>query len=94
MSRSSEPEPTACFSVQARRDPQIMPRVLELFAKRGLVPDAWHSTVAPDLHHDLHIDIQVNGLSPALFTYIAECLRRIVGVKAVLTTEKRHARRA
>ena len=29
---------TACFSVHARAEPGVMPRVLELFAKRGLVP--------------------------------------------------------
>ena len=33
-----------CFSVQARAEPGVMPRVLELFAKRGLVPQNWHST--------------------------------------------------
>ena len=37
---------TACFSVQARAEPGVMPRVLELFAKRGLVPQRWHSAAA------------------------------------------------
>ena len=37
---------TFCFSVQAAAEPGIMPRVLELFAKRGLVPQKWHSTVS------------------------------------------------
>ena len=38
-----DPSVTACFSVHAHADPGVMPRVLELFAKRGLVPSAWHS---------------------------------------------------
>ena len=31
---------TACFSVHAHAEPGVMPRVLELFAKRGLGRDA------------------------------------------------------
>ena len=38
-----ETDVTACFSVQAVADPSVMPRVLELFAKRGLIPARWHS---------------------------------------------------
>ena len=32
-----------CFSVHAAAEPGVMPRVLELFAKRGLVPHKWQS---------------------------------------------------
>ena len=39
-------EPTACFSVAAAAEPGVMPRVLELFAKRGLVPTHWCSRVS------------------------------------------------
>ena len=40
-----------------------MPRVLELFAKRGLVPDRWHSAVVrPGM--TLTIDIEIAGLEP------------------------------
>jgi len=31
-----DPSVTACFSVHAHAEPGVMPRVLELFAKRGL----------------------------------------------------------
>ena len=37
---------TACFSVHARAEPGVMPRVLELFAKRGLVPSFWQSSTS------------------------------------------------
>jgi hypothetical protein len=37
---------TAYFSVHARAEPGVMPRVLELFAKRGLVPSVWHSALS------------------------------------------------
>lgn len=61
-----------------------MPRVLELFAKRGLVPDRWHSVVArPDM--TLSIDIEIGGLEGDAVAYVANCLRQIAGVELVLT---------
>lgn len=86
--------PTACFSVQARSDPQVMPRVLDQFAKRGLVPTTWHGAAAGRDLGELHIDIQVEGMEGELANRVAECLRRIVGVEAVLTSDKRRAESA
>src|SRR5215813_13573999 len=53
---------TACFSVHARAEPGVMPRVLELFAKRGLVPSRWESATFGDNDSELTIDIQTRGL--------------------------------
>jgi len=92
---SPEHPPTACFFVQARSDPQVMPRVLELFAKRGLVPAAWHSAAAAAAGGDeLHIDIQIEDMDQRLAGYIAQCLRQVVGVETVLVSEKNRAKRA
>jgi len=79
-------EPTACFSVHAEAEPGVMPRVLALFAKRGLVPTGWHSRVSA---HDLTIDVQMSGLDRDATAYIAACLRQIPSVAVVLTSEKR-----
>ncbi len=79
-------EPTACFSVHAEAEPGVMPRVLALFAKRGLVPSSWHSGVSA---RDLTIDIQMCGLDRDAAAYIAACLRQIPSVAVVLTSEKR-----
>lgn len=84
---SAQPEPTACFSVHAEASPGIMPRVLELFAKRGLVPSSWTSRVGAD--QDLTIDIQMHGMDAPLMNYVAACLRQIVGVETVLVSERR-----
>ena len=81
-----ETRPTACFSVQARAEPGVMPRVLELFAKRGLVPSTWHSRVSGD---ELAIDVQMEAMDRDAAAYIAACLRQIVCVDVVLTSEKR-----
>ncbi len=77
-----------CFSVHAEAEPGVMPRVLELFAKRSLIPERWISDVSGPDGRDLAIDVQVAGLSPETSDYIARCLRQIHGVRAVLTSEK------
>ncbi len=83
---ASAPPPTFCFSIQAAAEPGVMPRVLELFAKRNLVPERWVSDV--DGRGALSIDLQVEGLTPYLTQYLARCLSQIADVRAVLTSEK------
>jgi acetolactate synthase regulatory subunit len=85
------PAPTACFSVEARAEPGVMPRVLEVFAKRGLVPSRWHSTLVGAAGDELHIDIQVEGMEQPLADYVARTLRQLADVEVVLTSEKRYA---
>lgn len=84
---------THCFAIRAEASPGLMPRVLEFFAKRNLVPTRWHSDVivAPardggDTH--LQIDLQMEGIEAELAAYIARCLRQIYGVESVLTSAK------
>jgi len=77
---------TVLFSVQARAEPGVMPRVVELFAKRGLVPQKWHSTAAGSV---LAIDLQIGGIGRDLAGYIARSMRQIIGVETVLTTQTR-----
>jgi len=77
---------TVCFSLQARAEPGVMPRVVELFAKRGLVPQKWHSTaVGPAMT----IEVQMGELGPDLAGYIARSMRQIIGVETVFTSETR-----
>ena len=78
----------SCFSILAEAEPGVMPRVLELFAKRGLVPHRWHSDVVGPAGQELAIDLQVHGLTPPLRDHIARCLRQIHYVERVLTSEK------
>jgi hypothetical protein len=95
-SPSPRPAPAAgrrvtCYSILAAAEPGVMPRVLELFAKRNLVPLRWHSDRTGPQRRDLTIDLQVEGLEPPLGDYIARCLRQIYGVETVLTSEKSFA---
>ena len=93
MSRSPEPSPsrspsTACFAVHAEAEAGVMPRVLELFAKRGLVPTRWHSVVSGPNLDQLHMDVQIDDLPDAVFDRIAACLRELPLVDVVLTSRK------
>ncbi len=80
---------TACFSVIATAEPGTMPRVLEIFAKRGLVPDRWLSAVAGPRGEEIHIDIQLADADRKLAERLAHSLRQVVSVQSVLTSEKR-----
>ncbi len=86
---------TACFSIHAACGPSVMPRVLGVFAKRGLVPLQCHSVLCPapgcERQQDLHIDIQIAGMEQAGAARLAEDLRKVVGVIAVLTSRKQYA---
>jgi len=84
--RPPETQPTACFSVHAEAEPGVMPRVIGLFAKRGMVPTSWHSRV---IAGELTIDVQMRGLDGATAAYIGACLRQVISVTAVLMYENR-----
>jgi hypothetical protein len=79
---------THCFAIRAAARPGILPRLLELFAKRNLVPTKWHSAVIGPNGEDLQVDIQMEGIKAELAGYIARCLRQIYGVDSVLTSIK------
>ena len=79
---------TACFSIQAEAEPTVMPRILELFAKRGLIPSRWHSDLGGRRRDELTIDFQVEGLSPDRVEVIAHGIRQMVSVTTVLTSQK------
>lgn len=64
-----------------------MARILEQFAKRGLMPTRWFSDIDFDTGL-LQTDIQLAGLSSGLGEDIGRCLRAIVGVNQVLTGTK------
>lgn len=78
---------TACFAVRAAADPGSLPRILELFAKRGLVPSSVQARLTGTGEPALSVDLQVAGLEPGLVDVVAESLRQIWVVERVLTAE-------
>jgi len=78
--------PTFCLTVRTLADPGALPRLLEVFAKRGMVPAKMFSVAtAAD---ELTVDLQVNGLDEAQGDLIAMQLRSQVGIETVLTSVK------
>jgi hypothetical protein len=75
------------FSIRALAEPGVMPRVMQLFAKRGLVPRRWNSIASAS---GLSIDVEMTGLDHDAADYIARCMRLIHGVETVLTVESLH----
>jgi acetolactate synthase small subunit len=83
--------PTFCFSVFAAAEASVMPRVLELFAKRGLAPKRFEAAIAGSDADELTIDVQADGLEAETAEHIAQCMRQIVHVDRVLTAIKARA---
>ena len=88
MSAQKSNHSTAHFSVTARAEPGVLPRVLEYFAKRGLTPDALNANRNDDL---LTINVQMIDMELELAEYIGRCLERIFEVDDVLVSELRYA---
>jgi acetolactate synthase small subunit len=78
---------TVCFLVEAVADYGVMPRVLEQFAKRNLLPHRIAADVAPETAI-LEINLQMPGLTMEEGEQIARGLRAIIGVTLVLTSTK------
>lgn len=67
-----------CFEADA--EPGVLPRALELLAKRGLVPARVFAQAADDA---LSVEIEVEGLEPETADHVGFCLGQIVGVREV-----------
>ena len=67
-----------CFEADA--EPGVLPRALELFAKRGLVPARVYAQADADL---LSVEIEVEGLEPDTADHVGLCLSQIVGVRHI-----------
>lgn len=74
----------AMFFVTAQADPGIAPRLVEPFAKRGLVPVRAHISSEDGDGGTISADLRVRGVSPDTATSIEKSLRAIVGVRQVI----------
>ena len=80
------PVPTFCLTVRMVADPGGLPRLLEVFAKRGMVPSKLFSVATGA--DELTVDLQVTGLDDDLGAIIANQIRSQVGIETVLTSVK------
>lgn len=80
--------PADSYVISADADPGLLPRVLDLVAKRGLVPAECHAftrrTAAPDAAVRLTVELRVEGLERRAADHVAACLRQLRPVHSVL----------
>lgn len=74
-----------CYSVQALPDAGVLPRILQSFAKLGVVPRRCHAALEGAAEQRLVVDVQVQGLEEVMAEHIADQLRASVCVDSVLT---------
>jgi hypothetical protein len=82
--RPQDPQQSVfCLSLRAGAEIGVMARVVQVLARRSLLPKSWHSTTAGEL---LLIDLQIPGLSDSEGELLAAALAQIVGIEEVLTS--------
>ena len=69
---------TVRYCFEADVEPAVLPRALELLAKRGLVPARVFAQADADM---LSVEIEVEGLEPTTADHVRRCLGQIVGVR-------------
>jgi len=88
-----DPDPvlsTACFFITAEAEPGVLPRIVELFAKRGLTPSHLRADWSGAAGDVLAIEVRMAGMDRELAAYIGRCLRGIATVREVRVSEQRH----
>ena len=71
---------TVRYCFEADVEPAVLPRALELLAKRGLVPARVFAQADAD---QLSVEIEVAGLENDTAEHVGRCLAQIVGVRQV-----------
>ncbi len=88
MSDPDSTSPVHCFRVHAAAEAAMLPRVIEFFAKRGLVLERVECRSSGA---DLAIEIEAAGLASAAATHIARCIGSLVGVERVAVASNTRA---
>jgi hypothetical protein len=70
-----------CFEVDAESSPGLLPRLLQPFARRDLVPDSFHSVQADGA---MRIGIFMDAMPSEMVHLVAGNLRQVVGVHRVV----------
>ncbi len=72
------------YSIAAAPEPSVLPRALELFAKRGLIPARIEAKL---LDGRMTIEIEASGLDSDTARHIGRCLAGLIDVERVLAHE-------
>ncbi len=91
-SSPSKPARISCFSINAKADPSVLPRIFDMIAMFDLTPDRCHvsrSDLEPD--RPLMIDLQFADLRDEDAHLLEKKLERMIAVTQILISEKRRA---
>ncbi len=75
----------AIYFVWAEADPNVLPRLIEPFAKMGLTPDRVHAD--RDSHGDrqFQVDLRLKNLDNRSALLVEKALRSVIGVTSVIS---------
>lgn len=79
--------PPVIFTVRAARAPDVLPRVLELFAKRNLIPDRCTSRRVGENRDRLLFEIEMEAMEWGLADRMAASMRQIINVESAMAEE-------
>jgi len=71
---------SALFTVFGEADPALLPRIVALFAKCGLVPARFQAETFGD---EMHVEVELSALSPSRADHFAEVMRQMPVVSLV-----------
>ena len=70
------------YRMTADADPGLLPRVLQVLAKRSLVPEIFRAERRTG-DDGLSVELHIPAIEPGKAQHVAACLRETVGVRAV-----------
>jgi hypothetical protein len=77
------------FMLDAESSPGLLPRLLQPFARRDLIPDRMWAHRSGGV---THVEIALEAMSPELVRYVEGNLRQVVGVQRVFQIPSDDAR--
>lgn len=75
---------SARFLVMADADPGLLPRLLEPFAKLGLVPSRVHASREDGDGSVVSVDLRMRDVEPRAAELVENALRRVLGVSQLI----------
>jgi hypothetical protein len=90
-SAAPRPHVAVRFMLDADAEPGLLPRLLQPFAKRHLVPDRMWSHRAEGI---VHVEIAIEAVPDDVVQLIDGNLRQVVGVRSLAQVRPEAARRA
>jgi hypothetical protein len=79
------------FMLDADPSPGLLPRLLEAFAKRDLVPDRMWSHLGQAL---MHVEVAMESMPAGMVHLVEGNMRQVVGVRSLCRVEAEELRRA